>query len=325
MSAFSARYAPLAAIIVASAAGCGRSSDDAPAPPRTAVHVRVARLTERSFADIVTATGQWRAANEIVVSTPFAATVESLEPRVGDRVTQGETVGVLVTRESRATLRGAELMLRQATDAAARAEAERALALARRELVRVPIVAAASGTVVRRSAEPGTELAESAELLAIVSREDLVFEAHVPASDAARVSTGQTARIAIEGVEPVVARVQRRLPGVGDGDQSVLVWLAPTAAPPPAAIGRFGTARIETGAARHGVGVPDSALVEDDLTGETRLVRVDTSGVAIWTSVTLGRADVGWHELLTPALAPGTAVVVAGQRGLPDSVTVVTP
>ena len=213
--------------IVALAAGCGRSSDDdAPAPPKTAVHVRVARITERSFADVVTATGQWRAANEFVVATPFAATVESLEPRVGDLVTQGETVGVLVTRESRATLRGAELMLRQAADDAARAEAERALALARRELVRVPIVASASGTVVRRSAEPGTELAESAELLAIVPRDDLVFEAHVPAADAGRVSTGQTARIVIEGVDPVVAAVQRRLPGVGDGDQSVLVWLA---------------------------------------------------------------------------------------------------
>jgi len=68
--------------------------------------------------------------------------------------------------------------------------------------------------------------------------------------------------------------------------------------------------------------VPDSALVEDDLTGEVRVARVDTSGIAIWTPVRLGRAVDGCHELLSPALPLGTPVVITGQRGLPDSVKV---
>ena len=65
-----------------------------------------------------------------------------------------------------------------------------------------------------------------------------------------------------------------------------------------------------------------SALVEDDLTGEYRVARVDSSGVAIWTVVQLGLAADGWHELLGPALPPGTGVIVDGQRGLPDSIRV---
>jgi multidrug efflux pump subunit AcrA (membrane-fusion protein) len=303
------------------ATGCGRSAGES-GRAEPAVPVRVSALVERSFAEEVVAPGQWRTTNEIVLTTPFAAIVESLRPHIGDGVSGGETLAVLVTRESRATLRGAELMLRLAKDSDARSEAGRALELARREVVRVPLVASHSGTVVRRAAEPGAELAESAELLAIVPRDELVFEAHVAAADAERVRAGQPARIVTGGGEPVAADVQRRLPGVNLEDQSVLVWLGPKNAAPLAAIGRFGSARIETGAPRRGVAVPDSALVEDDLTGEARLVRVDQGNIAIWTPVRLGRAQDGWHELLAPRLPPGTRVVVAGHRGLPDSVRV---
>ncbi|HVN75301.1 MAG TPA: ABC transporter substrate-binding protein, partial [Thermoanaerobaculaceae bacterium] len=73
-----------------------------------------------------------------------------------------------------------------------------------------------------------------------------------------------------------------------------------------------------TGEARRALAVPDSAVVEDDLTGETRVARVER-GVAVWTPVTLGLAEGGWHELRAPALAAGTVVVVSGQHGLPDS------
>jgi multidrug efflux pump subunit AcrA (membrane-fusion protein) len=108
----------------------------------------------------VVAPGQWKAAAEVVVTTPFPAVLEALGPKVGDRVVKGTVIGSLSTRESRAALRGAELMSHQATDAASRSEAERGLDLARREQVRVPVVAPTSGTVVRRAAElVGAEVA----------------------------------------------------------------------------------------------------------------------------------------------------------------------
>lgn len=310
----------LAAALVA---GCGAGREASEAPDReVAVHVRAAALVERSFADQVSAPGSWRAANEVVISAPFAAVVESLGPRVGDAVRAGQAIGLLVTRESRATLRGAELMLHQAGDPASRAEAEKALEQARHELVRVPLVAAASGTVTRRAAEPGAELVESAEILALVPLHELVFEAHVPSVAATSVRPGQSARIVGEDGESFTATVQRRMPAVSAEEQSVLFWLAPRGAPPPGAIGRFGTAAITVGAARMSVAIPDSALVEDDLTAEFRVARIDAHGVALWTQVRIGRASDGWHELLSPALVPGTQVVIAGQRGLPDSVRV---
>src|SRR5205823_13281685 len=87
-------------------------------------------------------------------------------------------------------------------------------------------------------------------------------------------------------------------------------------------LGRFGTAAIEAGAAHHAVVVPDSALVEDDLTGEGRVARVASDSIAIWTTVPVGAAQEGSHALPVPALPPGPAVLVRGQRGLPDSARV---
>jgi hypothetical protein len=65
--------------------------------------------------------------------------------------------------------------------------------------------------------------------------------------------------------------------------------------------------------------LPDSALVADDLTGDVMVARVGPGSVAVWTAVKLGIAADGWHELTSANLKPGDALVIRGQRGLPDS------
>jgi hypothetical protein len=279
-------------------------------------------VEERSVHAVVTTQGQWRISDSLTVSAPFRAYVEAIRPRVGDHVSRAELIGTLVTYESRAALSGAEILVRQAATPAEREEAERALRLAQRDLVRVPLVAASTGTVLRRSVEPGSEVAESGELLTLVPEGSVVFEAHVPRAEADQVPLGARAQVAMEGGGVVETRVQRRLPQSSEGDQSALFWLAPAIKEPFGVLGRFGTATIETGAEHRAVLVPDSALVEDDLTGVVRLARVVPGDIAVWTAVRLGPAQEGRHELLAPALPPGTPVIVRGQRGLPDSTRV---
>jgi hypothetical protein len=288
---------------------------------RPVVPVRVAKLVTRSLRDEISATGQWRTTHELVVAAPFGAFVESLAVEVGDAVERGATVGVLVTHESRAAVLGAEQLLATATDGAARAEAERALRQARHDVVSVPLVASAGGIVIRRSAARGAEVAEGAELLALAPRRSLVFEAHVPTTEAGRLRAGQAARIVMEDGSVVPATLARRLPQAGAADQSALVWLE-ALAPPAAAIDRFATAHIVTGGERRALALPDSALVEDDLTGAMRIAVVGRNGIATWVGVRLGAAAGGWHELLAPSLGAGTLVVTSGQRGLPDSTRV---
>ena len=317
----------IAAVVLASFAGIGAIGCDhrgagEESGPGPVVPVRIQRLEARNVRAVVTTQGQWRLSDSLMVSAPFRAYVESIRPRAGDQVRKGEPIAVLVTYESRAALRGAEILVRQAHGAAEREEAERALRLARRDEVRVPLLAGGNGTVLRRSVEPGSEVAESAELLTLVPEGAIVFEAHVPRADAAHVDVGARASIAVEGGGFVATKVQRRLPQANEADQTALFWLSPVEREPFGVLGRFGTATIETGVEHSAVLVPDSALVEDDLTGQIRLARVAPGNVAVWTAVRVGPGEQGYHELQSPPLPPGTPVVVSGQRGLPDSTRV---
>ncbi len=326
-----------AALAAASAAGCARRAEKeegggaAGASAPVVVTVRARAVAERTFADVVKAPGQWRVSGEIDVTAPFAGWIDSLTALPGDRVTKGQVVCRLITRESQAAVRGAMLLGERASDAAARAEAERALALARRDRVRVPVAAPRSGTIVRVSAPPEGEIAESAEIFALVPSDGYAFEARVSAADASRVRAGQEATIDDTGHpatngdagRPVRrAAVARILPTAGEGDQTALVWLRPKPGGDAPDIGRFGTATITVGAPRKALAVPDSAVVQDDLTGRTSVAVIGADGRAIWTPVTLGLAAAGWHELKAPALPAGALVVTEGQRGLPDSTRV---
>jgi multidrug efflux pump subunit AcrA (membrane-fusion protein) len=301
------------------AAGCSRhaeSGEDA-ATPAAVVPVRTAAVEERTFTDAIEAPGQWRSSGDVSLPAPFAAVIESLEPKLGDHVAAGDTVGMLVTRESRAALRGAELLLREAHDPAALTEAERAAALARRDLVRVPIVAPRAGVVTKRDAEPGGEVGDGAEVLAITPVEGIVFEARLPAGAAQLVHAGMTGLVRTSGEPDHEVRVTRVLPAASTADQATLAWLSPVGGPTPL-LDRFGTAVMTTSGARRSPAVPEAAVVENDLDGSARVVVVAADSTATWTPVKLGARAEGWRELLDGTLVPGALVVVEGQRGLPD-------
>jgi biotin carboxyl carrier protein len=303
-------------------AGCqgGSQAEENSAPPLAAVQAR--GVAARTFRDVVTASGQWRSTGEAAMAAPFAGVVDSLGVQLGERVAAGQVLCHLVTREAQAGLRGATLMAAEARDPAATREATRAAALARRDRVRIPLLAPRTGVVIRMSVVTGSEVAEAGEILALLPIDAMVFEARVSPRDAARVRPGQPGLVGGEGTSSRAVTVQRILPIVGEGDQSALAWLRPSPGQDTPEIGRFGTATIEVGAPRSAPAVPDSAIVQDDLTGENRVAVVTADGRTSWTAVTLGAGGDGWHELLAPTLAPGTLVITDGQHGLPDSTLV---
>src|SRR5204862_1304233 len=277
------------------------------------------------FEDAIEGSGQWRSQSDLVVAAPFAGVVDAIGVHAGDRVAARQVVGAMITLESHAALRGAELLALQARSPAARREAERALALARRDRVRVTLIAAESGIVVRRSVEPGTQVAEAAELIAIAPVSAIGFEAHVPSDLAPRVRPGQRAMVVEQGRPPRAAVVQRLLPAADAADQTTLVWLTPQPPLPMPQIDHFGKASIIVGAAHDAPAVPDSAVVEDDLTGSKQIAVVDPASRAHWMPAILGAGTAGWHELRAPLLPIGVMVVSEGQHGLPDSTKVTWP
>ena len=305
-------------------AGCSRGGgQDAEGDSAgAAVPVRTMALESRSFHDVLSAPGQWQSGSELVINAATAGQLEDLRVAVGDRVSVGQRVGTLIPRDSWAGLQGARILVAEARTAAERADGARALHLAQRDLVRVPLVAQEAGVVIRRSAEPGSSLAEAAEIVAIAPWKTVVFEAHVPAANAPIVHKGQPADIATPDEPTRMAVVERVLPIASTADQTILVWLVPRTLMPAPELDRFGTAVITVGPPRQALAAPDSAVVEDDLTGQHRLAVVDPSGTLIWKTVVLGLAQEGWREVQAPGLGPGAHIVTQGQRGLADGTKV---
>jgi len=321
---FRARLAALSAgaILILGSPGCGHRAESQESASTPTVAVRAQAIEEQLFPDLLTAQGRWRSSGEITLNAPFAGTIDSLSVQIGDRVEKGRVIGRLITRESQAALRGAELLVREARDEAARREAERASALAGRDLIRVPLTAARGGRVIRLAARSGSEVAESAEILALVPADAIIFEAHVGAADAPRLRVGQKAVVNEQSGGQRTATVTRILPAADAGDQSTIAWLSPENPNSSPEIDRFAVAVITAGPPRRALAVPDSALVQDDLTGETRVALVTPASQAVWVKVGLGLRAGGWRELITPALAPGSMVITDGQTGLPDSTRV---
>ncbi|HKA25615.1 MAG TPA: HlyD family efflux transporter periplasmic adaptor subunit [Candidatus Eisenbacteria bacterium] len=313
----------LALFLALLSAGCSRSSGEEESSGESGpVPVRLMALGERTFHNVLSVPGQWQSGSELVINASTAGQLEDLKVAVGDRVQAGQRVGTLIPRDSWAGLQGAMILVREAHTEKEHSEAERGLALAKRDLVHVPLVAEQAGVVIRRSAEPGSSLAEAAEIVAIAPWKTVVFEAHVPAASAPIVKRGQLASVAIPDEPSRPAVVERVLPMVSAADQTILVWLVPRSLAPTPELDRFGTAVINVGSPHTALAAPDSAVVEDDLTGQHRLAVVDRSGVLTWKPVTLGPAENGWREVAAPGLAPGQAIVTEGQRGLADGTKV---
>ncbi|HEY3204284.1 MAG TPA: efflux RND transporter periplasmic adaptor subunit [Thermoanaerobaculia bacterium] len=295
---------------------------EAPAPPAS-VSVRVAKATRSTLAEVVSGPGHTAAMAQQKVRAPFAGTLTELSVVDGDRIVRGQTVGAIVSRDSEAALSGAREMSREAKTDPEKQDAERALALAERNLVRAPLRATADGVVLSHAATAGDRVSEDQEILIIADAASIVFIADIAQSDLSRVRPGEPASVDLAGRAGALAgSVHDVLPGANPADFTAPVRIdlrGLTAIPP---IGLFGTAHITVGERRSAVIVPDGALIRDDVTGISRVALVK-DGRVHWIEVTAGARDRSGTEIVAPPLSPGESVIVSGQIGLPEGAPVV--
>jgi HlyD family secretion protein len=286
--------------------------------PVVTVPVRVAVVARRTLAETVTAPGHTAALALEKIRPPFAGRLTELSVTDGDAVRAGQPVGTIVSRESEAALNGAREMDRQARTDAEKADASRAVALAERGLVRAPILAPATGTVVAHSAVRGDRVSEDQELLTIADAASWIFQADLAQSDLTRIRPGQAVAVELAGrSERLAGTVHDVLPGANAADYTVPVRVDLAALRAQLPIGLFGTARITVAERRNVPVVPEAALMRDDVTGTVRIAIVD-QGHAHWVDVTPGLRSDGVVEILNSKLEAGQTVVVSGQVGLAE-------
>ncbi len=330
------------ALLLAALAGCSRGgskSDEtgkgaaAPRSADTAVSkesaadaatpVHMASITRGTLAVIVSGPGRTDALDVQKVRAPFAGTLESLSVVIGDRVQSGEKVGALINQTSQATLTGAQVMRREATTAGERSDADRALALARQNMVQTALHAPRAGIVISRGASQGDLVSPGDSIMSIASANSIVFIAHIAQSDLARVRPGQRATIDSPGRAIAVQGIVHGLLPADTSAMSVPVRIDLHMSDVAVPTGLFGTAHLVVGERSNVMIVPIAAILRDDVNGTARIAVVDPDGRARWATASVGVQQATLAELLSPQLAPGTRVIISGQVGLPDGSHVV--
>jgi len=287
----------------------------------TPVHMTV--VERGNIAVTVSGPGRTGAFDLQNIRAPFTGVLTSVRFAIGDHVGAGQVVAAVVNQPSQAALIGAEAMLRSAATSAQRSDAERALVLARQNLVATQLRATRAGVVVSRGASQGDLVSQGDSILNIASANSIAFVANIAQGDLAHVRPGQPVSVNLPGqLGPVAGVVHGLLPAETNGAMSVPVRIDighnVQTAGSPIQTGLFGTAEITVGE-KFGVAiVPATAVLRDDISGISRIALVSSAGVVHWQNVTTGVAQRANVEIIYPALASGQRVILSGQVGLPE-------
>ena len=305
------------------AEGTAKSAASAETPAaEIAVPVRAAAARRATLERVVSAPGHTVALAQQRVRAPFAGTLVTLTRTDGDRVSRGEVVATIVSRDSEAALAGAREMQRSASTDTEKSDAARAIALAERDLVRTEIRAPVDGVVLSHGAAAGDRVSEDQEILTLANAGSVTFVSDVPQSDLAEIRPGQHATVELAGASRSVAGVVHgALPTANPADFTAPVRIDLPDGGVPLAVGLFGTARIAVAEKRDALVVPDAAILRDDVTGQARVALV-RDGRVHWAAAKAGLRGAAGTELLEPTLKEGDLVVVAGQVGLPEGAAV---
>ena len=199
------------------------------------------------------------------------------------------------------------------------------MALAKQGLVKQVLRSPANGMVLSHNAETGDYVDANEVLVSIAETASVYFRAQVSQSDAARLKPGQQASIEVPalGPKPLAAMVEGLLPAASSQNFTVPVRLDLLSSGRDLPVGLFGTARIIVAHHDNATVVPVQAVLQNDVTGATRMAIVGKQDHAHWLDVVTGVRDGNRLEIVHPSIADGTRVITDGQVGLPESAGVV--
>jgi multidrug efflux pump subunit AcrA (membrane-fusion protein) len=309
-------HAMKAWLVLVALAGCAKPSVPDAGPAHLGTPVKTAAVVRANLDVTVRGPGRTDALEQQKVRAPFKGMLRELRVADGDLVTDHQIVAVLVSQESESALNGARALLQIAQTPQQRADAERALALAKRGLVTTALRAPEAGVVIAHGADEGSLVAEAQEIVSLAATDSFVFQAEIAQTELSRIKAGQPVRVDLSSSPAALqGTVHSVLPTASPAGLTARVRIDLPGAPPT--LGLFGTAIITVDRRALVIAVPQAAVLRDDVSGITRVALAER-GKAHWVEVKTGAIESQRVEIVSPALTEGAQVITEGQVGLPE-------
>jgi RND family efflux transporter, MFP subunit len=311
--------------------GCRQKQNDddtGQQPVKVVVTVKVDKVREHDAMLTVSALGRTDALRKEKIYSPLAGKIVSLKVYEGTEVKKGDVVAVIQSKESNATILGAEAMVRSASTPELKTEAERVLQLAKSTQNSVNVQAKFDGVVSTRNVSEGELVVENGELLTIIDLSTVGFLADVSTHDLASVKTGQPVSILFQSIpdKEFPAIVDAINPQTDIQSQTVKVRLrflpANNSLQSPLRTDIVGRASIVTGIRHHALFVPKTALLRDDENNSYSVVTMTDDSLAMTIPVSIGASSDSSVEILGKGLHAGIPVITEGNYSLADSTRV---
>jgi len=316
-------------LLIALLSGCGGSQDNQEtAQPTPVVSVRVVPVVRGTLDVTLRAYGETDVLVRENIVSPIDGTVISMNVEVGSLVEDGDTLSIIRTRDSEASIDGAQRLIDEAATPQQQAEAKSAMQVAVESQQLIPIIAHRRAAVVEKMFSDKQIITANTVLLQLVDLSTLDFVANVPLQDIPRVKTGQPCRIRFPSLpglqfDGLVAAVSAQSE---PGSQSALVRISfktPVEdVESTLRVGMMGTVDIVTGVLKDVLVVPRSALLRDDITNTYTIYTITPDSLAVALSVEVGAVSDSLAEVAATSLKAGEPVIVEGNYEVSDSTRV---
>jgi RND family efflux transporter MFP subunit len=329
-------------------AGCGSKAE--PSPAAASLTVSVGALAETTLEDAISAAGSIMPREQMNLGVELSGLrVDTVHVDVGDVVVEGQPLLQLDARSLKAELRQSEAALAQAQAnlemsaangkrarmlqerklmagldaeqmiAAERvAEAQRQSAQAALEAVRLRVEFATlrapdAGVISARLVQPGQVIGSGQELLRMIRRGQLEWQAELTEADFLRVRDGQTAVLIAPDGSRTEGRVRTSAPALDTTSRTGIVYVE---LPEPGVLkaGMYAQGQIRLGAVNARV-LPREAIVERD--GYRYAFVIDAQNIVAQRRVQTGSRDADRVEIVD-GIKAGERVVVRGAAFLSD-------
>jgi RND family efflux transporter MFP subunit len=325
--------------ILAACQGEAGETPEAVAAPPPVIAVEALAISADGTGSGVRASGLVAYKREAALGFAVPGQIETLTVDAGDRVAAGQVVATL-----RRTTVGADeaegALARQTAQqtfdrvsrlfeagAASQAELDNARLALERTRERISIVAAASGIVLQRQAEPGQTVSAGQPVVTIgENRAGLIVRASMTPAEVAQIKAGDTASVSIEARPPVSGTITRIAPrGSTSGTFEVEVALPATDGLRAGEVAEVGiAARTEVAAAAPShFTIPAISLI-DARADQGAVFVIDAEGKARRRAVETGGVSDRGVSILK-GLSAGDRVITRGASMVRDGDAVSTP